>query len=277
MKRQMTKPIIDNLKNSDLWAKHLNTDCLKEKVFLAVRDKIIDFYYKGGKLFEFDKKGYKTHKKYASVIECKKDYLTEEELLNSEIIPDFESGYNRIKENCSKYSGDESTGVSDIYHKYSYLSKSNIVVLDIETSFESIDKPRNQDRIDILLFNKETKALQFVEAKHFSNKEIWSTTTPDVIDQIKRYEGQIEKKKDEIISEYTKYVQAINSIFDISLPEPIKIEEKVILLVFGFDNDQKSGRLYELILSNAEYKEIKKYPIGDIKNLKIKNLWNTKK
>jgi hypothetical protein len=202
MKRQMTEPIIDNLRKSDLWTKHLNTDCLNEKVFLAIRDNVIDFYHKGGKLFGFDKNGFKTHKKYASVIEWKNDYLEEKELPTLKIIPDFKSGYNRIKENCSNYSGVESIGVSDIYHKYSYLSKSNIIVLDIEVSFESIDKPGKQDRIDILLFNKEIRTLQFVEVKHFSNQEIWSTTTPAVIDQIKRYERQIEHKKEEIIAEY---------------------------------------------------------------------------
>jgi len=279
MKRGVDDSIIENLKSSDLWTKHLNADCLNEKVFLAVRDEIISFYYKGGKLFEFDKNGFKTHKKYASVIEwkndLKNDYLEEKDLSTLKIIPNFKSGYRGIKENCSNYSGVESIGVSDIYHKYSYLSESNIVLLDIEVSFESIDKTKEQDRIDILLFNKETKTLQFVEAKHFSNQEIWSTT-PKVINQIKRYERQVEDKKDEIISQYKIYVQAINSIFGISLPEPDKIEEKVILLVFGFDDNQRSGRLHELRL-RPEYKEIKKYMKGKIANLVIENLWNTSK
>ena len=55
MKRRVDNSIIENLKYSDLWTKHLNADCLKEKVFLAIRDNVIDFYHKGGKLFGFDK------------------------------------------------------------------------------------------------------------------------------------------------------------------------------------------------------------------------------
>ena len=67
-----------------------------------------------------------------------------------------------IKENCSLYSGVESQGVSKIYESYSFASikskNSPIVVLDIEVSFESIDENRLQDRIDVLLFEKEEKA-----------------------------------------------------------------------------------------------------------------------
>jgi hypothetical protein len=55
-------------------------------------------------------------------------------------------------------------GVSSLYHKHSYLSDNNIVVLDIEVSFESFNEEHSQDRIDILLYKKDTKTLQFVEA-----------------------------------------------------------------------------------------------------------------
>ena len=276
MKRQINKSIIENLTNSNLWKKHLNDDCLCKKVFLAIRNDVIDFYHKGGRLFEFDKNGFTTHKKYASVIEWKSNYLKEKDLPSLKIIPDFESGYSQIKENCSNYSGNEAIGVSDIYHKYSYLSKSNIVVLDIEISFESINESGRQDRIDILLFNKETKTLQFVEAKHFSNPEIWSESKPAVIKQIEGYEKQIEQKEKKIITEFANYIQDINTLFNISLPKPVKIEKEVTLLVFGFDKDQKSGRLDKLNLKNSKDKEIKKYLIGNIKKLVIENLWNTK-
>jgi hypothetical protein len=47
--------------------------------------------------------------------------------------------------------------------------------------------------------------------------------------------------------------------------------------VFGFDDNQKTGRLDERILKNPAYKEIKKYMKGKTTDLEIKNLWNTKK
>lgn len=264
MKRRLEKIIEDKLISSRLWSNEIKQDCKKQNVFLAIRDNRIDLYHKGGKLFTYDRNGFKTHLKYASVISSNgKDYLTEAELLDYKLASDFESNYQRIKENCSNYTGIEALGVSEIYHKHSYLSDSNVVVLDVEISFESLNEENTQDRIDILLFNKESKTLQFVEAKHFSNSEIWSRKTPKVISQIKRYESQLLKRKKEILAEYIDYIKIINKIFGIALPDPVEVDDNVTLLIFGFDNDQKNGRLKKLITQNKEYTGTKIYAIGN--------------
>ncbi|ERP30689.1 hypothetical protein [Chitinivibrio alkaliphilus] len=277
MKRRLEKIIEGKLISNSLWSNKIEQDCKNQNVFLAIRDNRIDLYHKGGKLFTYDSNGFKTHLKYASVISSNgKDYLTEAELSDYKLASDFESNYLRIKENCSNYSGIEASGVSEIYHKHSYLSDSNVVVLDVEISFESLKQENNQDRIDILLFNKESKTLQFVEAKHFSNNEIWSRTTPKVISQIKRYESQLSKRKNEILSEYIDYIKVINGIFNIALPEPEELDDNVTLLIFGFDNDQKKGRLKKLIFQNNEYTGLKNYSIGNIKKVVTGNLWNAK-
>ena len=277
MKRGLEKVIEGKLISSRLWSNKIEHDCKEQKVFLAIRDNRIDLYHKGGKLFTYDRNGFKTHLKYASVISSNgKDYLTEAELSDYKLASDFESNYLRIKENCSNYSRIEASGVSEIYHKHSYLSDSNVVVLDIEISFESLKQKNNQDRIDILLFNKESKTLQFVEAKHFSNNDIWSRTTPKVIGQIKRYESQLSKRKNKILSEYINYIKVINGIFNIALPEPEELDTNVTLLIFGFDKDQKNGRLRKLISQNDEYTGLKNYSIGNIKKVATGNLWNAK-
>ena len=277
MKRSLDKIIKNKFIASSLWSNHIEQDCKKQNVFLAIRDNRIDLYHKGGKLFTYDRNGFKTHLKYASVITANgKDYLTESELSAYKLASDFETNYERIKENCSNYSGIEASGVSDLYHKHSYLSNSNVIVLDIEISFESLNEENHQDRIDILLFNKDSKTLQFVEAKHFSNNEIWSTTVPKVIGQIKRYESQITKRKIEILSAYSEYIKIINRIFNISLPKATKINDNVTLLIFGFDNDQKSGRLKKLITKNPAYSGMQNYSIGNIKQVVTENLWNAK-
>lgn len=277
MKRRLEKIIEDKLIASSLWSTKIEQDCKNQNVFLAIRDNRFDLYHNGGKLFCYDSSGFKTHLKYASVITASgKDYLTESELSTYRLASDFETNYHRIKENCSNYSGIEASGVSDIYNKHSYLSNSNVLVLDIEISFESLDEKNNQDRIDILLYNKNSKTLQFVEAKHFSNKEIWSRTTPKVISQIKRYESQIAIRKSEILLEYTEYIKIVNGIFGISLPVPTAIDDNVTLLIFGFDNDQKNGRLKKLITKNPAYSGIQNYSIGNIKQVVTENLWNAK-
>ena len=284
MKRQLKKEIIDRLTKANLWINQIENDCRNQKVFMAIRNDKIGFYHKGGLLFSFDESnGFKTHIKYAAVIESNvKDYLSEADLSNSKPITDFESNYKRIKENCSKYSGVEASGVSDIYHKYSYFSDNDVVVLDIEVSFKSNDilvndelsnKKTTQDRIDILLFKKSTKTLQFVEAKHYSNTEIWSSTKPKVIGQIKKYEGQIKQNEQEIIEQYGNYVNSINNLFQINLPLPEKIDPKVTLLIFGYDRNQFNGRMKELILNKEDYKEIELYKIGGVSKINTGTLW----
>ena len=274
MKRGLKKTIESNLRRSNLWTHKIKNDCKSQNVFLAIRNNQIDLYHKGGRLFCFDGNGFKTHLKYASVITTnEKDYLTKSELSGYRLASDFEANYQRIKENCSNYSGIEASGVSDLYHKNSYLSDSNVVILDIEVSFKSLNKKNKQDRIDIVLYNKEIQTLQFVEAKHYSNKEIWSKTTPEVISQINRYESQTVERKPEILSEYSEYVRTLNRIFNITLPEPKNIENKVTLLIFGFDKDQRDGRLKKLITKNSEYSGIKNYSIGNIKRVVTENLW----
>lgn len=278
MKRTLESKVELDLINSSLWKNKLLNDCKAQNVFLAIRDNKIGFYHKGGLLFSFDKFGYKTHIKYAAVIPSNgRDYLTEAELSEHKLSPDFESNYSRIKENCSKYSGIEDDTVSKIYHKHSYLSNSEIVILDIEVSFKSFDEEKYQDRIDILLFNKKTQTLKFVEAKHYSNKEIWSRTTPKVIGQINKYENQIKQRTPAILKEYVGYVKTINTLFEKDLPEPLKIDPKVTLLIFGFDNDQLKGKLKNLIINKVEYEGINVYPRGSISsNFSTTTLWNIK-
>ncbi len=279
MKRKLDKSIMTNFVKSSLWQNKIESDCIarRESVFLAIRNNKIGLYHKGGLLFSYDKDGYKTHIKYAAVIGSNgKNYVSEKEILNHKLITDFESGYNRIKENCFMYSGVEAAGVSEIYHRHSYMSGNDIVVLDIEVSFTSYNEEKKQDRIDMLLYNTTSQTLQFVEAKHYSNKEIWSTTTPKVINQIIKYENQIKQRREEILTGYDGYIKTIREIFGINLPEPKKIDPKVTLLVFGFDTNQQQGRLTDLILQNPHYNGVQFYARGDVSKLETITLWNAR-
>jgi len=281
---------INHFKETSLFLEKLLPDFTAQNVFLAIRDgQTFDIYHKGGKLFSYHN-GFSTHIKYASILTYKDDYIPESVLTNPEqrntlLVTDFNNGYKRIKENCALHSGPEAAGVSNIYSKYSYLSNSPIVVLDIEVSFEVLPGTEGiQDRIDILLFNKETRQLKFVEAKEFSNKEIWSQrgTRPQVItDQLPRYEAQIINKEADIVSAYTNAVNSINNIFNIQLPTPLTVVHDPTLLIFGFDANQRDGRLNDIFLTdgsrrkeNGTDQRFPCYCIGDIKRLEIQNLWN---
>jgi len=259
--------------DTDLWKNKLSADCLNGNVFLAIRDNYISFYYKGGGLFEFRSKGFSTDVKYAAVIDKPLEgQIDEKSLPNAKLVDNFLDVYDRIKENCKDYSAkSEAQGVSCIYHNYPYISdKSNVVVLDIE-----ITAPGDSDkRIDILLFNKELEKLRFIEAKMFSNDEIRSKTKPQVIEQLERYEEMIARRKEnEFLPAYQEYTDTLNKIFNLKLPKPLKIDDKVGLLIFGFDEDQKKGRLVE-IKQKIETHKFSCYSIGDIKNINAETLWN---
>lgn len=286
-KRTITDDFIGVLQNNDLYINFIRPDVLKSEIFAGIRNEKIDFYFKGGRLFSFDKTlDIKTHIKFASVIpKLSSDYLSEKDLKKYALSVNFKDNYNRIKENCKVYSDKEASGVSSLYHKFSYAdNKHDIVVLDIEISLESIktneteSKRSKQDRVDILLFDKKNKILRFYEAKHYTNPELWSIATmpPQLSAQLSKYENQVKVKNSEILNQYKNYINVVNDLFNLSLPYPEILEIKVPLLIFGFDRDQLKNRLTNL-LKHKYMKEFHYYAIGNIKGAKINNIWNKSK
>jgi hypothetical protein len=279
--RHVENGLINKLKAEDLWVKKLETDCGKRDVFLAIRPGYVSFYHKGGGLFTFDNKGFYTNVKYSVLMDktdYKRDYIYETSLHNVQLIDNFIDGYDNIKKNCKKYSeNSEAEGVSRIYHKYPYNSGgSDVVVLDIEVAFSEQQKEdeRKQNRIDLLLYNKKLEELLFIEAKKFDNDEIRAKDShPPVIDQIERYQDTIKEKSIDILPTYQEYVNTLNKIFSgLNLPAPNRINDKIGLLIFDFDDDQKKGKLAN-IEKNLKAKNIPYYSIGDIKGINAETLW----
>lgn len=279
--RNIKKESIENIKKEVIFKDYLKPDIDKGNVFPAVRNGDIAFYFDGCRIFQY-KKDFRTHIKYASVFKSKSDdiYINENKLKEIDKIRDFAEGYKHIKKNCSLYSGDEAKGVSKIYNKFSYASSktnSNIVVLDIEIALSSnneSNKGNKKDRIDLLLYNKKGRELRFVEAKTFSNNEIWpsgSNTDPKVLCQIQRYEKQLKDREDEIIEAYSNYVDIINELFGLNIEKPDKLDKHVALLIFGFDRDQLKGSLKPLLQESL--KNTKYYSKGIIESVDIATLW----
>jgi len=266
------------LKECPLFKSCLSKDIfLSEKgsspqVFPAIRNNNVDFYYKGGRLFQFDGKKFITHKKYASVIENRSlsNNIDEAKLKNQKLISSFEKGYEGVKENCKNYSGVEAIGVSQLYSSGSYLIPSlNIVVLDIEVQFSG-----KHSRIDLLLFNKTNRTLRFYEAKHFTNPELWAKkdVSPKVIEQIGKYSGIISDTQT-ILDAYNSYTEIVNDLFGINLPYPEKLDEKVALLWFGFDRNQMN-KAQDLLFGDGSLVDTPHYAIGNIKQCNVEKLWN---
>lgn len=252
-------------------------------VFPAVRKDRIDFYYKGGKLFSYDgKTGFKTHHKYASVIKFddKNPYVSD---TNLQAIDNFIEGYERIKENCSLYSGIEAAGVSRVYGDFSCTKQEKlhqVVVLDIEVCLireNEADDPEpgkksraKSDRIDLLLLDTESCLLRFFEAKDFSNSEIRAKTghTPKIVMQMQRYQEQLNAPnvRQEMLAGYSSHVEIINQLFspEAPLPTPQDIDPVPRLLVFGFDKPQLKEKLENEIDRLEKDYELSVYAIGNI-------------
>jgi hypothetical protein len=280
--KKYINPILPN--ESDLYSNRLLPDIKTGKVFPALRLKgIVDFYYKGGNLFKYNKT-FSTHVKYAAVLTGHDMDYIDEETIKSEgcrLNNDFGSAYERIKENCKLFQKDEASGVAKIYHNSSYAmeKRDDIVVLDIEKSYASLnDSVENagakqyQDRIDLLLYNTKEQRLRFYEAKHFTNKELWSKdgTKPDVVKQINRYNKQLKERKNEILEAYVNYVTIVNNIFNSNLPEPTDLDIEVVLLVFGFDNSQKE-KIKKLLIDDNSLSGLRYRFIGNPKS--ASDLW----
>lgn len=276
---------IESLKNEPLFAEHLFADIVIGKqrgrqkenrlVFPAVRDERIDFYWGGGKLFSYRPKSrFETHHKYASVImDNTGDYVSESALQNGKLrlIQNFCEGYERIKENCERYSGLEALGVSSLYERFSCAKNvaSPVVILDIEASFAK-DDSQEKDRIDIVSLDTESGTIRFVEAKHYSNNASLrvSSGKPAVYTQMKRYADQIHRKSDAILEAYRNHVQVINALFSTKIAQPIAIDPEPILLIFGFDTEQRAYLKKEIITPMKD-DGLRVYSIGEIKKSEL--------
>ncbi|MFI3260465.1 MAG: hypothetical protein R3Y13_01980 [bacterium] len=276
---------VENLKKDNLFKDKLLEDITsgkKNAIFPAIRSGYVSFYYKGGGLFKYDNK-FRTHYKYAFVPEDTNEFYVDE-LTVKEMKPvsSFVDGYNQIKERCDKYVTLEAECVSVMYQN-NITSKSDVILLDTEIAFSKDtldvddDNDKNLNRIDILLFDKESKTLVFVEAKHFSNSELWSKeyTLPPVVNQVKNYEKVIKDNYEDILTEYTKYIEVCRDLFDLDeneLPIPNNIHSKVGLLIFGFDKKQQE-KIKEKLKLDGSLDDIKFYEKGDFKATDMSTLY----
>ena len=294
----------------------LLADIKSGEVFPAIRNDYICFYFKGSRLFTFDLiNRFQTHIKYAAVIHSKKTYINQADLAGGKLFASNFSDpdtYQRMKENASLHAGIEALGVAELYAKNSIASLTSMkceydgyVVLNIEIAFtnqqssseeiQDEDVPENVfggkkrkkiDRLDILLLNTKNGKLRFVEAKHFTNPELWSKigTPPKVIDQVKRYVNQVTEpaKTPQILAAYEKHLYCLDEPFGTSckctIPLSLDDTTPVSLWLFGFDANQRDGRLKELLKDDKSLIDIYYYPIGNVKEVDACKLWqNTKK
>jgi hypothetical protein len=286
--RKFSQEAIEALKREELFTEHLRHDIVVGKprgnqkthsfVFPAVRNERIDFYWGGGKLFSYGQSsGFTTHHKFASVLlgNTEDDYISQASLQNGNmrLIKNFCEGYDRIKENCEQYSGLEALGVSSLYERFSCARKeasSSVVILDIEAHFEE-DENTEESQIDIVALDIKSGMIRFIEAKDYSNHESLRSKSENfaVVDQMKKYAKQIKKNEKEILAAYQNHVKVINAVFATTIPEPTHVDNEPILLIFGFDNEQKSYLQEKIEHPLKKDNSLRIYSIGEIKDANL--------
>lgn len=270
-KRSLSDGLIAKLQNEKLYTDKLLPDIREGAVLPAVRQDKISFYYKGGRLFTYNKSGFETHIKYCVIPESNSDYIKEPDLKGITIATSFYDQYKEIKTRCELYSGGEANAVSALY-KGSCLSDSRVIFLDTEIAlYTNSDK----DRIDILLYDKESRKLCFCEAKLFSNPELWAheNQKPEVCTQVARYDDKIDTHYYDILAQYTNYISILNKLFGTDLPAPTFLHKKTGLLITGFDGSQKE-KINRLLINDGSLNGISNYRTGKLEGKQICTFFN---
>lgn len=234
-----------------------------EDVFLAIHDNNVDAYYRGCLLISLswrrptcDFVG-KIHYKYLLRPDLDNKYITVKEDGKVALPDDTTSWFlndlsdiGNLKRAVRRYAGDEKKGVHDVV-------KANANILDVEIAFGG------RARLDFAALQNSGEGVMivFFEAKHFDNTELRARNDePKVVKQIETYSLELVRNGDAIISAYRRVCSnllsldgvadryrehhtMLRSVVDGS--RKLTIDESPVLLVFGFDGDQKDGKSWK--------------------------------
>lgn len=232
-------------KNS-FWYKMVNDN----ELFIAVRNESLNVYYNGQSLcklsFNQRKKHIKgeTHKKYLGI--TNKGYFTSHNgvILNEKSIIKNLAEIDSIKKNVKKHIGKEK------FESYKQIMNRDKCVIDVEITLIKDKVPNPKKRSDYKIssidyLSLEKNKLVFYEAKHNTNSEIRSRTTPKVFEQIERYEKELVQHKNEILNSYKLVLQNLidlNILKNQFIPNKFEINFNPFLIVFDVDKNENNDK-----------------------------------
>ena len=238
-------------------------------LFIAIRDNYLNAYWRGASLM---KVGYRAgelkgevHYKYLLHPSFGSPYLNvgpdgrvdlpeSQALLMSDI-----SDIAALKAAATPYTGGEKQGVHDII-------KCNAGVIDTEITLGGRDQDDNvtAPRLDfaVLQDRDDVARLVFFEAKQFSNKEIRANgaQTPKVAEQIDTYATLLTQHREVLEESYRRVFENFLALKGLAGSHTVRdelmravldgrkrleIDTQPRLVIFGFDQDQKLGRVWK--------------------------------
>ncbi len=242
------------------WWKRIVSD---RDLYLGIRDKSLNLYYKGNSVLRLRLAGEalkaEVHYKYLLHPEAKPTYIEftdgrrtgtlGDELFLGELDPAF------LKRASTWYALEEKQEVHEIL-------RSNQNIVDVEIALAGTlegSERQSAKRIDFAALQQRDNGLQlvFFEAKDFANLDLRArgAATPRVVQQIKRYEGLLRDHQTDIEKAYRvvcenlcdldgvrKEVKSLAGRVVSGTPFSVNLFPR--LVIFGFDDDQKNGKVW---------------------------------
>ncbi|WP_027398385.1 hypothetical protein [Anaerovorax odorimutans] len=221
------------------WFKLLKEDVERGEVFPALRySGEIDFYYRGALLCKY--KG-----------NLKGEPTTSRN--NGPFNPENPDDYKKTKESCEEWGkkasgkANERATLSVLYGKFSPYIKPTLsmILLDIEIGFPTLcEENYKNTQVDLLFLDKNTGMLYFVEAKDAGDSRIKSMDTgnslyelfdrEEVSKQLKKYDMNLETRKNEILDAYKESLRIMSEIFGCEIYSgKLSLYKRTKLLVYG--------------------------------------------
>ena len=233
-----------------------------QDVFLAIRENYVNAYYRGCSLLRLSLEGDaivgQIHYKYLLRPSMSNEYVKFSSVGKLELddagtkflttVSEVDS-LDSLKRAATPYAGAEKTGVHDIL-------KANDNILDVEIAFGKDESESGAPRLDFAALQAHRNGVKvvFFEAKRFDDKALrkQDAEKPEVVEQMATYQCKLSDNRDAVIKSYYRVCSNLRSLHGVerhamlesvaSGAAELTIDEKPVLIVFGFDGDQKVGK-----------------------------------
>ena len=236
-------------------------------IFLAIRENYVNAYYRGCSLLRLSLEGDaivgQIHYKYLLRPSMSNEYVkfSNGKLKLDDAVTKFLTTVSEVdsldslKRAATPYASAEKTGVHDIL-------KANGNILDVEIAFGKDESESGAPRLDFAALQEAPGngvKVVFFEAKRFDDKALrkQDAEKPEVVEQMATYQSKLSGNRDAVIKSYCRVCSNLRSLHGVaerhrerhamlesvaSGAAELTIDEEPVLIVFGFDGDQKDGK-----------------------------------
>ena len=241
----------------------LKADILNGDVFPAVRKNELHFYYMGGCLYKFVGGRFTRDKNF-------------EKFGVDKSLSEYDNAKRQIEIKFANNRGkDKERRLLSALNKHTFDSAygGDVVVLDIEVNLNGT--VGGGKKCDLVLLNKSTDEIMFVEGKVFSDSRVNVAVsfTPEVIEQVNTYTYALKEQNQNILVQYGIHIDIINRIFGTSFRAPKRLIEPCKLLVYGTPLERTKNGEYTVSKINEELGASNVFWVGMEQRPPLDDIW----